>query len=63
MSILAWVVLGLIAGFTTTKLVRRNGGGLVTDSARGIVGAIIGSMTVLGIDQMLTPPKLAQIRK
>ena len=29
MSILAWIVLGLIAGFIASKLVNRSGGSLV----------------------------------
>ena len=42
MSILAWLVLGLIAGFIGSKLVNKTGEGLVLDIALGIVGAIIG---------------------
>ncbi len=42
MSILAWVVLGLVAGFIASKLVSRNGGSLVVDLVLGIVGAVVG---------------------
>lgn len=42
MSILAWIVLGLVAGFIANKLVNRSGGGLVLDLVLGIVGAIVG---------------------
>jgi uncharacterized membrane protein YeaQ/YmgE (transglycosylase-associated protein family) len=42
MSILAWVVLGLIAGFIASKLVNKTGGGLVLDLVLGIVGAVVG---------------------
>ena len=42
MSILAWIVLGLVAGFIASKLVNRNGGGLVLDLILGIVGAVVG---------------------
>ena len=42
MSILAWVVLGLIAGFIASKLVNRSGGSLVLDLVLGIVGAVVG---------------------
>ena len=38
MSILAWIVLGLIAGFVASKLVNRTGGSLVL----GVVGAFVG---------------------
>ena len=42
MSILAWVVLGLIAGFIASKIVNRSGGSLVLDLVLGIVGAVVG---------------------
>jgi uncharacterized membrane protein YeaQ/YmgE (transglycosylase-associated protein family) len=42
MSIIAWIVLGLIAGFVASKLVNREGEGFVLDVALGIVGAIVG---------------------
>jgi uncharacterized membrane protein YeaQ/YmgE (transglycosylase-associated protein family) len=42
MSILAWMVLGLIAGFVASKLVNKTGEGVVMDVALGIVGALAG---------------------
>jgi uncharacterized membrane protein YeaQ/YmgE (transglycosylase-associated protein family) len=42
MSILAWMVLGLIAGFVASKLINKTGEGLVMDIALGIVGALAG---------------------
>jgi uncharacterized membrane protein YeaQ/YmgE (transglycosylase-associated protein family) len=42
MSILAWIVLGLVAGFIASQLVNRSGGGLVLDLVLGIVGAVVG---------------------
>jgi uncharacterized membrane protein YeaQ/YmgE (transglycosylase-associated protein family) len=42
MSILAWIVLGLIAGFIGSKLVNRAGEGVVLDIVLGVVGAVIG---------------------
>src|ERR1700722_15541697 len=42
MSILAWIVLGLIAGFIASKLVNKTGEGLVVDILLGIVGAGVG---------------------
>jgi uncharacterized membrane protein YeaQ/YmgE (transglycosylase-associated protein family) len=42
MSILAWVVLGLIAGFIGSKLVNKSGEGVLLDIILGIVGAVIG---------------------
>jgi uncharacterized membrane protein YeaQ/YmgE (transglycosylase-associated protein family) len=42
MSYLAWIVLGLIAGFIGSKLVNKSGEGLLMDIVLGIVGAIVG---------------------
>jgi uncharacterized membrane protein YeaQ/YmgE (transglycosylase-associated protein family) len=42
MSILAWIVLGLIAGFIASKLVNRTGSGIVMDLVLGVVGAFVG---------------------
>jgi uncharacterized membrane protein YeaQ/YmgE (transglycosylase-associated protein family) len=42
MSILAWVVLGLIAGFIASKLVNRSGEGVIMDILLGIGGALVG---------------------
>jgi uncharacterized membrane protein YeaQ/YmgE (transglycosylase-associated protein family) len=42
MSILAWVILGLLAGFIGSKLVNKTGEGVVLDVVLGIVGAIVG---------------------
>jgi uncharacterized membrane protein YeaQ/YmgE (transglycosylase-associated protein family) len=42
MSILAWIVLGLIAGFIASKIVNKTGEGILLDIVLGIVGAIVG---------------------
>jgi uncharacterized membrane protein YeaQ/YmgE (transglycosylase-associated protein family) len=42
MSILAWVILGIVAGFIASKIVNRTGEGLIRDLLLGIVGAIVG---------------------
>ncbi len=42
MSILAWVVLGLIAGFIGSKLINKTGEGVFLDIVLGIVGAVVG---------------------
>jgi uncharacterized membrane protein YeaQ/YmgE (transglycosylase-associated protein family) len=39
---LAWIVLGLIAGFIGSKLVNKRGERLILDIILGIVGAIAG---------------------
>jgi uncharacterized membrane protein YeaQ/YmgE (transglycosylase-associated protein family) len=42
MSLIAWIVLGIIAGFLGSKIVNQTGEGLVRDLILGIVGAIVG---------------------
>jgi uncharacterized membrane protein YeaQ/YmgE (transglycosylase-associated protein family) len=42
MSIIGWLVLGLIAGFVASKMADKNGEGPVMDMALGISGAILG---------------------
>ena len=42
MGIIAWVVLGLIAGFIASKIVNHTGSGLVMDIVLGVVGALVG---------------------
>ena len=42
MSFLAWIILGLVAGFIGSKLVNRRGEGVVLDILLGIVGAFVG---------------------
>ena len=42
MGILAWIILGLIAGFIGSKLVNKSGEGLIMDIVLGIVGAVVG---------------------
>jgi uncharacterized membrane protein YeaQ/YmgE (transglycosylase-associated protein family) len=42
MSIIGWVVLGLIAGFIASKIGNKQGEGLVLDIVLGVVGAIVG---------------------
>ena len=42
MGILAWIVLGLVAGFIGSKVVNKSGEGLILDIILGIVGAVVG---------------------
>ena len=42
MSILGWLVLGLISGFIASKLINKSGEGVLLDIVLGIVGAIVG---------------------
>lgn len=42
MSVLAWIVLGLIAGFIGSKIVNKSGEGIIVDIVLGVVGAVVG---------------------
>jgi uncharacterized membrane protein YeaQ/YmgE (transglycosylase-associated protein family) len=42
MGIIAWIVLGLIAGFIASKIVNHTGSGLLMDIVLGVVGALVG---------------------
>jgi uncharacterized membrane protein YeaQ/YmgE (transglycosylase-associated protein family) len=44
MSIVAWIVLGLLAGFIASKIVKNSGSGVVVDVVLGIVGALVGGL-------------------
>ena len=52
MSIIGWIVFGLIAGFIASKLVNKTGQGLVLDIVLGVVGAVVGGwvFTFFGAD-------------
>jgi uncharacterized membrane protein YeaQ/YmgE (transglycosylase-associated protein family) len=42
MGVIAWIVLGLIAGFIGSKIVNKEGEGLMLDIVLGVIGAIVG---------------------
>ena len=42
MRFLWWIIVGLIAGWATGKIMRSSGQGLIGDTVIGIVGAILG---------------------
>ena len=50
-GIIAWIIIGLIAGWITGKLMKGSGFGPIMDIVVGIVGAIIGGFlaTKIGI--------------
>ncbi|HVV92212.1 MAG TPA: GlsB/YeaQ/YmgE family stress response membrane protein [Hyphomicrobiales bacterium] len=50
MSIIGWIVLGLIAGWIGSKIVNKSGAGVLLDIVLGIVGALVGGFifTALG---------------
>ncbi len=42
MSFIAWIVLGLIAGFIASKIVNKSGEGFIMDIVLGVVGSVVG---------------------
>ena len=42
MSLFSWIVLGLIAGYIASRIVKRTGEGVIIDILLGIAGAIVG---------------------
>jgi uncharacterized membrane protein YeaQ/YmgE (transglycosylase-associated protein family) len=42
MSIIAWILLGLISGFIASKIINKTGEGIVLDIVLGVVGALVG---------------------
>ena len=42
MGIVAWLVLGLVAGFVASLLVNSRGAGILVDVVLGVVGAVVG---------------------
>jgi uncharacterized membrane protein YeaQ/YmgE (transglycosylase-associated protein family) len=41
-SIIGWIVLGLIAGFIASKIVNKSGEGIILDIVLGVIGAVVG---------------------
>jgi len=52
MSIIAWIVLGLIAGFIASKLVNKRGEGVLLDIVLGIIGAVVGGWIFQAVGQV-----------
>ncbi len=44
MSIIAWILLGLVSGFIASKIVNKSGEGIALDIVLGVVGAFVGGL-------------------
>jgi uncharacterized membrane protein YeaQ/YmgE (transglycosylase-associated protein family) len=55
MSILSWLVVGLIAGFLASRVMRGGGYGLIGDIIVGVVGALIGGWLATTLLNMPNP--------
>jgi uncharacterized membrane protein YeaQ/YmgE (transglycosylase-associated protein family) len=56
MSLFAWLLLGLLAGFVASHMVNHRGEGMVLDILLGIVGAVVGGWVfhLLGLAALST---------
>ena len=49
MSVIAWILLGLMAGFMASNIVRSTGKGMLIDIVLGIIGAVVGGFLFTAI--------------
>ena len=58
MSLLGWILLGLMAGFMTSNIVRSSGQGLLLDLVLGVIGAVVSGylFTAIGAYPALLVP-------
>jgi uncharacterized membrane protein YeaQ/YmgE (transglycosylase-associated protein family) len=49
MSVIGWIILGLIAGFIASKIVNHQGEGVLLDIVLGIVGAVVGGWIMAAV--------------
>ena len=49
MSVVAWILLGLMAGFMASNIVRSTGQEMLLDIVLGIVGAVVGGLLFTAI--------------
>ena len=48
MGVIAWIIIGLIAGWLANAILGGRGGGLLYNLAVGLVGAIVGGLIIFG---------------
>ena len=42
MGFIAWIVLGVVAGFIASKIVNKQGEGFIVDLILGVIGSVVG---------------------
>lgn len=52
MSIIGWIILGLVAGWIASKIVDNQGKGMIIDLVLGIVGSLVGGWVFSAIGAM-----------
>ena len=53
MSVLGWIVFGLITGFIASKIVNRQGEGCFLNIALGLVGAVVGGLLFSALGEQM----------
>jgi len=64
MGLLAWIVVGLVAGWLASRVMKGRGSGLVGDLVLGVVGALLGGFlasTLLKMPDAVTGINLTSI--
>jgi uncharacterized membrane protein YeaQ/YmgE (transglycosylase-associated protein family) len=61
MGVLAWIVIGLLAGWLANQILGGRGGGLLYNLAVGLVGAIVGGLLFSALDIVPQPTFLGQL--
>ena len=55
MGLLAWIVVGLVAGWLASRVMKGHGSGLVGDLVLGVVGALLGGFLASALLKMPNP--------
>jgi len=55
MGLLAWIVVGLVAGWLASRVTKGHGSGLVGDLVLGVVGALLGGFLASALLKMPNP--------
>ena len=53
-GIIAWLIVGLVAGWLAGQFMKGGGYGLVGDIVMGVIGAFVGACIVIAIARALT---------
>jgi uncharacterized membrane protein YeaQ/YmgE (transglycosylase-associated protein family) len=61
MGVLAWIVIGLLAGWLANQILSGRGGGLLHNLAVGLVGAIVGGLIFGALHIVPEPDFIGQL--
>ncbi len=55
MGLIAWIVLGVVAGFIASKIVNKQGEGFIVDLILGVIGSVVGGFLFSMVGIQTTP--------